>query len=79
MGPDQYIRVFVAVMIVNGIVLPAAYQSAPTGIIITFDYCYLIFAIQIGVFLFNEISDVMTIISMCLIAGAGLMIVWCKV
>lgn len=73
------IGILVAVMVVNGIVLPAAYQSAPTVIIITFDYCYLIFATLFGIFLFNEIPDAMTLIGMCLIAGAGLMIVWRKV
>ncbi len=54
----------------NGLVLPAAYQSAAT-----FDYNYLIFATLFGFVLFSEIPDRQTIIGILMIAAAGLMVV----
>lgn len=58
----------------NGLVLPAAYQSAPSIIIATFDYCYLIFATAFGFLIFSEIPDSQTIIGIAMIAGAGLVV-----
>lgn len=46
-----------ALMVGNGLALPASYQSAPSVIIATFDYCYLIFAILLGFLLISEIPD----------------------
>jgi len=63
-------------MVGNGLVLPAAYQVAPTVIIATFDYCYLIFASLLGFLLFSEIPTASTILGIFMIGGAGLMIVW---
>lgn len=74
MGPAEWGLVIMLAMLMFGIglVLPAAYQSAPPVIIATFDYCYLIFATVFGFALFSEVPDSLTIAGMLLIAGAGL-------
>ena len=64
----------VVLMFGNGLVLPTAYQVAPTTIIATFDYCYLIFATLLGFVLFSEIPDLLSIIGMLLIVVAGVII-----
>jgi drug/metabolite transporter (DMT)-like permease len=63
-----------ALMVGNGLVLPAAYQSAPSIIIATFDYTYLIFATLLGAVLFSEIPDLQTVLGIVVIAGAGLIV-----
>ena len=62
-------------MVGNGIVQPAAYQAAPTVVVATFDYCFLIFLTLIGFVVFNEVPGPSVIIGMGMIAGAGLLIV----
>lgn len=52
-----------------------AYQSGPPAIIATFDYAYLVFAAFWSFVFFSEVPDVVTIIGMLLIAGAGLLVV----
>lgn len=52
-----FVVMLAALMVGNGLVLPAAYQSAPSVIIATFDYCYLIFATALGFVLFSEVPD----------------------
>ncbi len=76
MGPAEWGLVVMLAMLMFGIglVLPAAYQSAPPVIIATFDYCYLIFATLLGFVLFSEVPDGLTIVGMLMIAGAGLMV-----
>jgi drug/metabolite transporter (DMT)-like permease len=69
-----FIAALAALMVANGLVLPAAYQSAPSVIIATFDYCYLIFATLLGILFFDEVPDLQTIVGMLMIAGAGLLI-----
>ena len=63
-----------ALMVGDGLVLPAAYQSAPSIIIATFDYTYLIFATLLGIVAFAEIPDLQTVIGIVMIAGAGLIV-----
>jgi drug/metabolite transporter (DMT)-like permease len=70
-----FVAMLAALMVGNGLLLPAAYQSAPSVIIATFDYCYLIFATALGFLLFSEIPDRQTIIGILMIAGAGLLVV----
>jgi drug/metabolite transporter (DMT)-like permease len=57
-----------------GIVLPIAYQNGPATIIATFDYCFLIWAIILGIILFGDYPNMPTIIGMALIVAAGLLI-----
>lgn len=49
-----------------------AYQIAPAGVIAPFDYSYLVWAVLIGFFLFDEIPSINTMIGMVLIASSGL-------
>ena len=69
------VAVLTMLMVGNGLVLPAAYQSAPSVIIATFDYNYLIFATLLGFVVFSEVPDLQTVMGILMIAGAGLMIV----
>lgn len=75
-APHDWIvsAILAALMVANGLVLPRAYQAAPTSIIVTFDYCYLIFATLIGVLFFHERPDLWSILGILLIAGAGLLV-----
>ena len=76
MDPAQWgvILALVALMFGNGLVLPAAYQVAPTTIVVTFDYSYLIFAALLGYLLFDEVPGVLSVTGMALIVVAGLMV-----
>lgn len=51
-----------------------AYQIAPSALIGTFDYAYLIFASLWGYLLFSEVPDVMTWLGMGMILIAGVMV-----
>ena len=51
-----------------------AYQIAPAGAIAPFDYTYLIWAVLIGYFFFDEVPTTNTIVGMLLIASSGLYI-----
>lgn len=77
MGYKQWgiIIVLVVLMFGNGLLLPTAYQVAPTTIIATFDYFYLIFATLIGLLIFSEVPNIFSIIGMFLIAFGGLLII----
>ena len=76
LGPSGwgFVAMLAALMVANGLVLPAAYQSAPSVIIATFDYCYLIFATLLGFIVFAEIPDRQTVIGILMIAGAGMIV-----
>jgi drug/metabolite transporter (DMT)-like permease len=69
-----FVATLAALMVANGLVLPAAYQMAPSVIIATFDYCYLIFATLFSIVVFHEAPDLQSIIGMLMIAAAGLTI-----
>ena len=57
-----------------GIFMPIAYQNGPATIIATFDYCFLIWAIILGIALFGDYPNTSSIIGMALIVAAGLLI-----
>jgi drug/metabolite transporter (DMT)-like permease len=57
-----------------GIVMPMAYQNGPPTIIATFDYCFLIWAIILGIVMFGDYPNMSSIIGMVLIVAAGLLI-----
>ena len=77
MGASEWkIMSLLSVLIVLiGLGLAKAYQSAPPTIIATFDYAYLLFAALFGFLFFAEIPDTPTIIGMLMIATAGLVVV----
>lgn len=68
------IAVLTALMMGISTVIPSAYQKAPTVIIATFDYCFLVWATVLGYFVFSDIPDLPTILGMVLIVCAGLII-----
>ncbi|PCJ91913.1 MAG: hypothetical protein COA52_08025 [Hyphomicrobiales bacterium] len=59
----------------NGLALPAAYQAAPTIIIATFDYCFLIWAAVLGYFIFGDVPDLQAVGGMIMIVVAGLLVI----
>ena len=61
-------------MVGNSLVVSAAYQSAPSFIIATFDYTYLIFMTAFGFVLFSEVPDRQSVIGILMIVGAGMMV-----
>ena len=65
------LAVLAALMLGNGLVLPAAYQAAPVVVIATFDYAYLIWAALFGMWFFGEVPEGRTLLGMVMIAGAG--------
>ena len=69
-----FVAVLALLMVCNSLILPVAYQSAPSVTIATFDYCYIIFATVFGFAIFSEVPDRQTIVGMLMIAGAGLMV-----
>ncbi len=77
MGPREWgiIAVLALLIVIIGIGLAKAYQSAPPAIIATFDYTYLLFAAFWGFVFFAERPDLQTIAGMVLIALAGLFVV----
>ena len=52
-----------------------AYQIAPTALIGTFDYAYLVFACLWGYVVFHEVPDIFTWAGMALILIAGLLVI----
>ncbi len=68
------VMAFLAVLIVAVTTGTAkAYQCAPSAIIAAFDYTYLVFAALFSLVIFSAPLDALTILGMCLIAGAGLL------
>jgi drug/metabolite transporter (DMT)-like permease len=59
-------------MVANSLIVFAAYQAAPSAIIVTFDYNYLIFMTLFGFAFFDETPNILTVAGMALIAGAGM-------
>ena len=76
LGAAGWIAIIVLTLLMagNGLVLPAAYKAAPTVIVATFDYCYLIFATLFGLILFAEFPTASTLVGMVMIASAGILI-----
>ncbi|MGI9408211.1 MAG: DMT family transporter [Hyphomicrobiaceae bacterium] len=70
-----FVAMLAALMVGNSLVVSAAYQSAPSAIIVTFDYNYLIFMTVFGFILFSEVPDRETVIGMIMIVSAGMMVV----
>lgn len=68
------IAALVVLMTAIGIVMPMAYQNGPATIIATFDYCFLIWAIILGIILFGDYPNTASILGMILITAAGLLI-----
>lgn len=78
MGSAEWgiIGVLAVLIVLIGMGLAAAYQSAPPVIIATFDYTYLLFAACWSLVMFADPPDVVTLTGMAMIAGAGLLVVY---
>jgi drug/metabolite transporter (DMT)-like permease len=68
------ITIMAGLMALIGIVMPMAYQNGPPTIIATFDYCFLIWAVILGIIMFGDYPNPPTIMGMALIVAAGLLI-----
>lgn len=69
------IAVLAVLMVAASTAVARAYQLAPSALIGTFGYAYLIFAVLWGFLLFGEVPDGATITGMVLITAAGLLVV----
>lgn len=73
---DGILVVILALLIVGiGIALAAAYQTARSVVVATFDYSYLVFSAMFGFVFFGEHPGMQTVAGMIVIAGAGLVAV----
>jgi len=73
MGAREWrlIALLAALIVIIGVGLAKAYQSAPPSIIATFDYTYLLFAALWGFVFFAERPDLPTVAGMLMITLAG--------
>ncbi|MDD9856434.1 MAG: DMT family transporter [Gammaproteobacteria bacterium] len=76
MGAREWklIALLALLIVIIGIGLAKAYQSAPPSVIATFDYAYLLFAAFWGWVFFAERPDLQTVTGMLVIALAGLLV-----
>lgn len=70
-----FICCYAVVLVAINTATARAYQVAPSAIIGTFDYAYLIFACLWGYLLFDEVPDALTWSGMLVILTAGILIV----
>jgi drug/metabolite transporter (DMT)-like permease len=53
-----------------------SYAYAPVATIATFDYVAMIWALLFGWLFFSEFPDALVILGACVVAAAGLFIIW---
>jgi drug/metabolite transporter (DMT)-like permease len=58
------------------IVLTESYRLAPASLIAPFDYTSMLWALLLGFLVFGELPGVPVYIGACIIAGAGLFVIW---
>ncbi|WP_120501130.1 DMT family transporter [Roseovarius sp. EL26] len=75
MNPSQWsVMVTLGVaMLIGSICAVVAYQNGPPSLVGTFDFAYVGFAVMWGIVLLGETPDLMTIVGILLITGAGAM------
>ncbi|GED23225.1 DMT family transporter [Halomonas halmophila] len=75
-GHDELIIIvaYALLMVAVNTSVAKAYQVAPSALIGTFDYAYLLFASLWGYLLFHEVPDGMTWLGMSLILASGLLV-----
>ncbi|MGI9310068.1 MAG: DMT family transporter [bacterium] len=80
MGSREWgiIALLAALIVLIGIGLAKAYQTAPPTIIATCDYAYLPFAALWGFVFFGEIPDTPAVIGIALITFAGVLVLKCS-
>lgn len=76
-GELSVVAVYALLLVIVNTAVAQAYQTAPSSLIGTFDYTYLIFATLWGYLLFDEMPDAMTGLGMGLILAAGLIVLQC--
>ncbi|WP_374651281.1 DMT family transporter [Dongia sp.] len=69
------VALLAVLMVAISLGLAKAYQSAPSSVIATFDYSYLVFAAFWSFVMFSQTPDGATIIGMVMIAAAGLLVI----
>lgn len=76
MGPREWgiIAALAVLMVAISTGLAKAYQSAAPAVIATFDYSYMLFAAFWSFAVFAQTPDMMTILGMLMIAGAGFLV-----
>ncbi len=76
LGPLQWLvlALLAVFVVVIGMGLAGAYQSAPSSLIATFDYSYLVFAALWDLLIFSTVPTATTALGIILIMGAGLLV-----
>lgn len=78
MGPSQWLSMalLAGAMLIGSIGAAIAYQNGPPAMIGAFDFGYVGFAVLWGFVFFAEVPDVISVVGMALIVGAGLLSLW---
>lgn len=72
---DLMLMLAAGVVTISGFVLvPRAYQLAPVSVVSPFEYTYLLWALLIGLFVFNEVPSTTTLAGAGLVVGASIYI-----
>lgn len=58
------------------IFLTESYRLAPASVVAPFDYTAMIWVFLLGYFFFNELPSLYVLAGTCIIAGAGLFVIW---
>lgn len=69
-----FLGLLAILVVVIGMMLASAYQTAPPSIVATFEYSYLVFVAMWDLLFFDTSPSGSTILGMLLIIGAGLMV-----
>ena len=69
----------VALGILGGIAhifLTESYRHAAASVVAPFDYTAMLWALLLGYWLFGELPDALVYVGACIVAGAGLFVIW---
>ncbi len=58
------------------ILLTESYRHAPASAVAPFDYTSMLWALLLGYWLFGELPEALVYIGACIVAGAGLFVIW---
>ena len=63
------------VIVIGSTFAAIAYQNGPSATVASFDYSYLVFSAMWGLIFFSEVPDLLSVVGMLMITGAGLIAV----
>ena len=77
MGTDEWLAMMLlaTAILVGSVGAAIAYQTGPSSIVATFDFAYVGFASIWGLLFFAEVPDMIALLGMLMIVGAGILTV----